>query len=906
MREGSGNGFAAVPAEEPGTYSGPLYARAQRLLHLRVAEGRNLKGGKSSVSTYCNVDLGGGLVVRTQTVRRSANPTYGEDLNFELPLSWEPGVAVDVFEERSKGRDVFLGRVSLDAQRLEGSRVRMQQEWLPLVMPTTKRKDFVSGSIYVTLRYAPKQPESDKPGSLEIKVGEARNLTQAGYSGPCKPFVRVDFGGAMQASDPARARTSVSLRFDDAFAFPAEKRGNRTVIISVWHSRKMGSDVFMGEVSIDLRALEPYVPHGAWYSLRSKYYATERAKIELSVQREVRKRRASVSLGGAPPPSSPSSLASSSSSLSGRASPGIVTPRDEDLAVRSSFETRALGGSALLAESPEVAVRKRALTGIAESLPREEDESAPPPSVLGDLRIKYEFSEIDILPLDAYEGLLVCLEEEECVPARWVMAETRNRDAFARSLMMTLRARESAVGMLIRVLVAEVERTPNTAVLFRGNSLGSKAMDAYMKVVGARYLKDTLSPVLDRVFADESVRYEIDADRAERSGSDPEANLVALDRVVRLALDAIVESLDEMPMMLRVVFQALAAAVAEQFPEEPEAEMTAVSGFLFLRFFCPAIMGPKVFGLADTHPVRHMARGFVLIAKTIQAAANLVRFGDKEKCMVLLNPVLEDYDERIREFLHLAACPPETLGVSDVEGMYGDHERPLDKAGVEHQAALVHKEITEITRGLSREADIVEMWPGVVRSGPELMAYTGALLRQLDKIRVQAKTITQRRERGLSVWHAQHAEKGAELHDKDTWSDAKEAELARIRTTMETGAVFVRHANNKKSRRFVYADFDKQSLYWEPVSKRGPEAQPRSCPDGSRIAFPDILDVVRGHTTVAFQKTGKRGREFVAFSVVALFCTLDLEAESEHVREEWFDALSFVVDEVNVLLDADH
>ncbi|KNC53949.1 Rasa2 protein [Thecamonas trahens ATCC 50062] len=869
-------------------YAGPLYVRAQRLLHLRVAEGRNLKGGKSTVSSYCNVHLGGGLVVRTQTVHKTSEPTYGEEFNFELPLTWEPNVEIDVFETGSRRRDAFLGRVLLNSDKLAGSSEKMMQEWLPLELPTVRKRDFVSGSMHVTIRHAPFTEATSAPGTLEIRIGEARNLTHAGISGPCKPFIRVDYGGEAQTSTPMRAAASVAVFFGDAFTFVTD-RTSRSVIVSVWHAKKLGTDDFMGEVSVDLRALEPHVAHAAWYSLRSKYYATPHAKLEAQVQKMARQRRCSVTSQSSPPPSPPPANGSGGASEeSGESepssSPRIIMAASDDIKLRSAFGLHTLGSATVQASSPEVSVRRRALAALPEGGAGGDagvDGGASEVSAMGDLRVKYEFSEVDILPLDAYEPLLATLEEEEGAQARWVMAYTRNRDAFARSLMLFLGS----------VLADEIEATPNTGVLFRGNSLGSKAVDMYMKIVGKEYLASTLKPVLDAMYASDG-HFEIDNARAARDGTDWQDNLVRLNGMIRLAVDSVLGSLDAMPLQLRFVFAALANAVAAKFPDKPGAPLIAVSGFLFLRFFCPAVMGPKVFGLADAHPGRPTARGLVLIAKTLQCLANLVRFGDKEKCMSHLNPLVDEYDGPMRAFLAAAATVP-SVGdgssptLAQAENFYAPHESALGKDALEYQAALVHKELAGVLRSLEPDDEIIEMWPGKVKTSGALLMYTRALLVQMDKIRVQAKTLAKRRERGLSVWHAQEAAKQEALHNSEAWSAAKAADLARIRETLETGA------------RFVYADFTSQSLYWEPVA--GKDGQVRAGKPTARIAFADILDVVRGHTTVAFKKSGKRGREFVAFSVVAVFCTLDLEADDEAIREAWFSALSFVVREIETL-----
>src|SRR4051812_10793532 len=86
-------------------------------------------------------------------------------------------------------------------------------------------------------------------------------------------------------------------------------------------------------------------------------------------------------------------------------------------------------------------------------------------------------------------------------------------------------------------------------------------------------------------------------------------------------------------------------------PRFPEAKYTAVGAFIFLRFFCPAIVAPEVEGLVATAPSKEMRRGLLLIAKVIQNLANNVLFGAKEPYMFPLNPFLAQNIYGITTFL---------------------------------------------------------------------------------------------------------------------------------------------------------------------------------------------------------------------------------------------------------------
>jgi len=62
---------------------------------------------------------------------------------------------------------------------------------------------------------------------------------------------------------------------------------------------------------------------------------------------------------------------------------------------------------------------------------------------------------------------------------------------------------------------------------------------------------------------------------------------------------------------LRVLFRHLQETAAKAFPKDSMVRYTSVSGLLFLRFFCPAVLSPKLFDLVSGTP-RRDARAVML------------------------------------------------------------------------------------------------------------------------------------------------------------------------------------------------------------------------------------------------------------------------------------------------------
>ena len=87
-----------------------------------------------------------------------------------------------------------------------------------------------------------------------------------------------------------------------------------------------------------------------------------------------------------------------------------------------------------------------------------------------------------------------------------------------------------------------------------------------------------------------------------------------------------------------------------------------VSGFLFLRFLVPAVMGPKLFYLRDSHPNKTTNRTLTLLAKIIQNIGNLrVQLG-KEPYLEPMLPFIEQSVARMRNYIK------ELVNVSEANG----------------------------------------------------------------------------------------------------------------------------------------------------------------------------------------------------------------------------------------------
>ncbi|XP_078680430.1 rasGAP-activating-like protein 1 [Branchiostoma floridae x Branchiostoma belcheri] len=297
-----------------------------------------------------------------------------------------------------------------------------------------------------------------------------------------------------------------------------------------------------------------------------------------------------------------------------------------------------------------------------------DDES----SELGSLRLKVRCTEEHILPSQYYQPLVDLLVEsvqssiEPETPTPLSMLEevmTMDRMDIATTLVKVFLGEGMVVQFLDALNTQEIHNTKDPNTLFRGNSLATKSMDQFLKVVGMPYLHEVLRPVVDQIFEDKKT-VELDPCKVDscrrrlsvKSQSDGqllEHSAMILTGYLEQIVDNIVMSVDQCPPVIRLAFRQLSKRVEDRFPEHQDVKYLAISGFLFLRFFAPAVLSPKLFALRDQHADAKTSRTCTLLAKVIQSIGNLgLQCGrGKETWMEPLHPFIQDSSSRVQDFL---------------------------------------------------------------------------------------------------------------------------------------------------------------------------------------------------------------------------------------------------------------
>lgn len=196
-------------------------------------------------------------------------------------------------------------------------------------------------------------------------------------------------------------------------------------------------------------------------------------------------------------------------------------------------------------------------------------------------------------------------------------------------------------------------------LLFRGNSLLTQALEFHMRRLGTDYIEEILG---DKIFEINEINPNCEVDPGKlQPGEDLEQHWDQLLQFTNEIWECVARSASKFPPELRHILKYIRAVAEDRYGDFLRTvAFTSVSGFLFLRFICPAILNPKLFGLLRDYPRPRAQRTLTLIAKALQALANLSNIGKKEVWMEPMNRFLSSRRQALKDFIDdVCAIPAE-------------------------------------------------------------------------------------------------------------------------------------------------------------------------------------------------------------------------------------------------------
>lgn len=266
------------------------------------------------------------------------------------------------------------------------------------------------------------------------------------------------------------------------------------------------------------------------------------------------------------------------------------------------------------------------------------------------LRLRVRYSVEKIMPVEVYSELkeLVVLRDLHVVSALAHVCGQK-RTLLASVLLRIFRHQNQEAQLLRELNDREICAEDEATTLFRATTLASTLMEQYMKATATPFVHHALKDSILKIM-DSRQSCELNPSKLEKN-EDVNVNLAHLLSIVSELLEKIFMAAEILPPTLRFIYGCLQKAVEQKWPRNTTMRTRVVSGFVFLRLICPAIVNPRIFNIIADPPSPVASRTLTLVAKAVQNLANLVEFGAKEPYMEGVNPFIKSNKHRMILFL---------------------------------------------------------------------------------------------------------------------------------------------------------------------------------------------------------------------------------------------------------------
>lgn len=174
------------------------------------------------------------------------------------------------------------------------------------------------------------------------------------------------------------------------------------------------------------------------------------------------------------------------------------------------------------------------------------------------------------------------------------------------TLLLNLAALEGrSLELLKGVITREIQAAPSAPEVLRRNCVATRMLSRYARSVASDYLMETLKPIFSSISLQES---------------SAEGSIGQQQQVLQDLVDAFPATLEKAPLAFRQICHTIWTVFEARFSNS--SPVSAAGAFVFLRFFCPAIVSPEAEGLVKNKLTGESRKSCLQLAKVLQNMAN--------------------------------------------------------------------------------------------------------------------------------------------------------------------------------------------------------------------------------------------------------------------------------------------
>ena len=192
--------------------------------------------------------------------------------------------------------------------------------------------------------------------------------------------------------------------------------------------------------------------------------------------------------------------------------------------------------------------------------------------------------------------------------------------------------------------------------LFRGNSILTKSIEQYFFRVGNEYLNKALSAILKEII-ESNKSCELDPARVKEKDEVKKRKIIA-DNYKRLyswvtkIWKRLYATSNDLPIEIRNVLKIFRQKLEIICIDDTlQIILNGISGLLFLRFFCPVILNPKLFKYVSQNLNETARRNLTLISKVLLNLSTLTQFANKEPWLMKMNNFIDKRHNDLLDYI---------------------------------------------------------------------------------------------------------------------------------------------------------------------------------------------------------------------------------------------------------------